>query len=301
MIWKRKKACFALFASLILLGCAPKPRFPAGEALLRGERPLAPPLPDSLRAELEMTGFQGGRKSTVSAALSALPWSRYKLDLYGLPGMVGASFLWTDTGWTLVLYERDGYLQGYGDTVDLPGLGVGAVPVHDLFACLWGDFFPGDGGARGGVSGGRISATGSPGDSVDRESTGAGANRDSMGAASDSSSATAHPVVPAVFEKAEGGRIRYVAGGVPWVVTLDPRTGLVREAAREDSVFRIAYEDYKLRNGRPVPKRIRVFSRRRPILEIGVGAVEDHPKWKRNPFQIRIPKSFNRLRVPGKG
>lgn len=301
-----REAFFALFASLLLLGCAPKPHFPAGEALLRGETPPASPVPDSLRAELELTGFQGGRKSTVSAALSAIPWRRYKMDVYGLPGMVEASFLWTDTGWALVLYEREGYLQGYGDTVELPGLGVGGVPVHDLFACLWGDFFPGDGeSARAGDSSGA--------GSVDR-SAGGGPAAGSAGPAGDTArsgsrdESLGHPpgaipplVHPTKVEKAGDGRLSYVAGGWRWLVRLDARTGVVREAAREDSAFRIVYEDYRLRNGRPVPKRIRVFAGTRPLLEIGVGAVEDGPKWKRNPFQIRIPKGFSRLRTPGKG
>ena len=127
--------------------------FPAGEALLRGEVPVAERAPDSLRAEVELTGYKGRNRTTVSAGLSALPLRKYKLDVYGLPGMVEASFLWTDTGWTLVVYGREGYLQGYGDTVDLPALGLEKAPVHDLFACLWGDFFPGDGARRAGPEG----------------------------------------------------------------------------------------------------------------------------------------------------
>lgn len=299
------KALISAALAGLCLSCAPKAHFPVGEALLRGETPPAPPTPDSLRAELELTGFQGGRKSTVSAALSAMPWRRYKLDVYGLPGMVEASFLWTDTGWALVLYEREGYLQGYGDTVELPGLGVGGVPVHDLFACLWGDFFPGDGaGDRDGASADRSAGGGhrGGGSGSASEPTGDtardGSGRDSLGRPLGSAPP---PIFPTALEKTGDGRLSYAAGGRRWLVSLDARTGVVREAAREDSAFRIVYEDYRLRNGRPVPKRIRVFAGKRPLLEIGVGTVEDGPKWKRNPFQIRIPKGFSRLRTPGKG
>lgn len=273
-----------LFLFLLLSGCAPKARFPAGQAILRGETPAGPPLPDSLRAGLELTGFQGGRKTSVSAALSAVPWKRYKLDLYGLPGMVAASFLWTDTGWTLVLYERDGYLQGYGDAVDLPGLGIGSAPVHDLFACLWGDFFPGDGpaGRDGGAAGPDSAGMGAPGGAKGFGETGGS-------------------VLPGSWEKGEGGTVAYEAGGFRWTATLDSRTGTVQEAVRADSAFRIVYLDYRLRNGRPVPGKVRVFAGSRPLLEIGVGPVEDNPAWKRNPFRIRIPEGFSPLVLPSGG
>lgn len=131
---------------LILVGCAGKARYPVGEALLRGEASAAEKAVDSLRAKVELTGFQGGVRSSVSAALSARPGKDYKLDVFGLPGMVEAAFLWQDTGWTLVIYGREGYFRGYGDTVDLPGLGIREARVHDLFGFLWGDFFPGDAG-----------------------------------------------------------------------------------------------------------------------------------------------------------
>src|SRR4051812_44218320 len=99
---------------LLFQGCAVPPKFPAGEAILKGETPKLPTPPDSLRAELDLTAFGSGRKSSVSAAFSAVPYRKYKLDLFGLPGMVGGSFFWTTEKWTLVLFERDSYLEGVG-------------------------------------------------------------------------------------------------------------------------------------------------------------------------------------------
>lgn len=240
---------------LLLAGCAPKARYAAGEALLRGKAPAAVAEPESLRAKLELTAFERGRKSSASAAFSAKPRSRYKLDVYGLPGMVEASFLWADTGWALVLHGREGYLLGYGDTVALPGLGIGAAPVHDLFGFLWGDFFPGGG----------------EGDAAGR-------------------------VVPAEWATVDKGRVRYRAGGHDWIVDLDPATGVVREAARSDSAFRVVHEKYRVRAGRPVPGRTRVFAGERPLLEIVVEDLEDRPAWSRDPFRLKIPKGFSPLR-----
>lgn len=128
---------------LILAGCA-GPKYQAGREVAKGVTPVFPPRPDSLRAELSLTGYREGKGTTVGAAFAAKPFLKYKLDLFGvLPGVVGASFLWADTGWTLVLFERDGYLHGRGERASMPGVFAGPASVHDLFAFLWGGFFPG--------------------------------------------------------------------------------------------------------------------------------------------------------------
>lgn len=280
----------SVLASLLLAGCGPKVLFKGGEALLKGEIPPAAQVPDSLRASLELTGYQGLRKTTVSAAFSALPRKRYRMDVYGLPGMVEATFHWADTGWTLVVFGREGYLRGYGDAVDLPGLGLGRVPVHDLFACLWGDFFPGDG------------ASGPENGSADPEAAAAGDTAgapDATPAGNDGSAGGPLPVYPVRWERSEGV-VRYAGDGGGWAAKVEPATGLVREAVREDSAFRILYEDYVLRNGRPLPRRVKVFGGSKPLLEIAVKVVEDNPAWKRDPFLLRIPKGFVRLR-PAQG
>ena len=138
-----REKCLGAAAALLLAGCAAAPRFHAGQALIKGETPVFPPAPDSLRCELELTAFGGGRKSSVSASLSARPASAYKLDLFGLPGMVAGSFLWTPSRWNLVLFDREEYGEGAGEHVEIGNLGLQEVSVHDVFSFLWGDFFPG--------------------------------------------------------------------------------------------------------------------------------------------------------------
>lgn len=268
-----------MLAAVLLAGCAVAPRYPAGQAILKGETPVFPPSPDSLRTELELTAFGDGRKSSVSAAFSAKPWASYKLDLFGLPGMVAGSFLWTGGKWTLVLFDREEAVEGAGEHVEIGNLGLREIPVHDVFSFLWGDFFPGD---------------------LPRESQGDSSRADSAGGGPQGA--------PEGLTPMGGNAFSYPARGMRWRVTLDPGTGLVREAVREDSVFRIEYDDYKRGGsgakdkGRPVPRKVRLSRFREQVLEIKVKTLEDDPKWRRNPFFIKIPKGFRRLeQVPRDG
>jgi hypothetical protein len=133
-----------LALALLLAGCATAPRWTAGRSLLDGVTPALPNPPDSLRASLELTALAGGRKSSVTAALSARPGRAYKLDLFGFPGVTAGGFLWLPGKWDLVIYDREEYVEGAGARVDIGPESPGPIPVHDLFSWLWGDFFPGD-------------------------------------------------------------------------------------------------------------------------------------------------------------
>jgi hypothetical protein len=255
-----------LLAALLLCACASAPKFGPGQAMAKGETPVFPPAPDSLRCELELTAFGGGRKSSVSAAFSAKPRLSYKLDLFGLPGVVAGSFLWTADKWTLVLFDREEFGEGAGEHVEIGNLGLKEISVHDVFSFLWGDFFPG--AAR--IEGGSGNASGTP-----------------------EGLARAEPVGAA-------GVFTYPGKDARWRVTLDPATGLVREAAREDSAMRIEYGEWRSGNGaadkgRPVPRRVKLFRYREPALEIRVKSLEDNPKWRRDPFFIKVPKGFRRV------
>ena len=284
--WIRRLAVLAFLTSLTLLdGCAAKPRYAYGRALLRGEAATPAPAPDSLRAELELTAFAGKRKNTVSAALSALPYRRYKLDVFGLPGTLGASFLWSEARWTLVLYPEESYRTGEGHQVALENLAAfpGSVSVHDLFSFLWGDFFPGRGDSLAGVLlGGRSPAA--PSVSTQPGVTEAGAPK--VGAPE------------AGGHKGGATLVGYRAADISWKLDLDEATGLVRTAMRGDSLLRIEYRDYRAWKDRPLPGGVRVYSRNRLLLDIRVKRVEDDPKWRRDPFFIRIPKGYREWKSP---
>lgn len=212
---------------------------------------MLPKTPDSLRAELELVAFDHGRKSSVAAVLAADPGRRYKLDLFGLPGMVAASFYWLPETWTLALFDRSAYAEGAGEHVEFGNLGIHEVSVHDVFSALWGGFFPGLGAAAAGL--------------------------------------------PPAWRRVGVAGLQYSANGQTWTAELDPATGQVRSVCREDSAFRAEYLEYSLRAGRPVPTRIRIFSRTGPLLEIRVKSLEDNPHWRRNPFFLKVPAGFRKL------
>jgi len=266
---------------VLLAGCASAPKFHAGEALLKGETPVFPPPPDSLRCELDLTAFSGGHKSSVSAAFSAKPSLSYKLDLFGLPGMVAGGFLWTPARWTLVLFDREEFDEGEGEHVEIGNLGLKEISVHDVFSFLWGDFFPGDGPAAGAPEG--LARTADP------------------HAADEASAKLATSDKSAASPNAASHVFAYPGRDARWRVTLDAKTGLVREAVREDSAFRIGYDDYRRGNGaaldggRPVPRRVRLYRFREEVLEIKVKSLEDNPHWRRDPFFIKVPKGFRRV------
>ena len=104
-------------------------------------------------------------------------------------------------------------------------------------------------------------------------------------------------MLPARWERAGDGLIRYEGAGGPWLARLDAKSGVVLEAMRADSALRVVYEGYGMRNGRILPRRVKIFSRGKPLLDLGLGGVEDNPAWKRDPFRVRIPKGFIRLRA----
>jgi hypothetical protein len=239
-------------AILLVIGCAVKPNFPQGQALLRGETPRLPQRPDSVRSELELTVYGGGRKSSVSATFACIPRAKYKLDLYGLPGMVAASFFWQPEQWTLVIFDREKYAVDTGEHVEFGILGIREVSIHDAFSFLWGGFFPGF-------------------------TQGGGA------------------VLPGEFKSQDETALQYTSKGQRWTATLESATGLVRGVVREDSAFRLEYGDYKVMMNRPVPRKVRIFSRSDLLMEIQVKSVEDNPLWRRNPFFIKVPKGFQKL------
>lgn len=259
---------FAASVSLLfLIGCAVHPRYFVGEALLKGETPTLPSPPDSLRAELELTAFSGGdaggeaggevngekrQKSSVTAALSAKPRVAYKLDIYGFPGTVAASFLWQNNAWTLVIYDRENFVKGEGEHVEFGNLGIHEVSIHNIFAFLWGDFFPGI------------------------------ASQNNL-------------TLPITFKRVNANQLEYTTQGQSWKATLEPRTGLVHEVVREDSAFRIHYVEYKILSGRTVPSKVEIYSRSGLLLEIKVKSLQDRPHWSRDPFFIKVPKSFRAL------
>jgi hypothetical protein len=144
----------SLFCAAWLGGCAPSLKFETGRSLVA----LAPHAsadtlawhpadtlgrpPDSLDAELELLVHQGRQKTLVTGRLFARPGQCGKLDLYGLPGMLGGAFRWRNAEWELAVYDPPRYDSGQGYRVPLPLPGGSQAPYDALFSPLWGAILP---------------------------------------------------------------------------------------------------------------------------------------------------------------
>lgn len=248
----------------MLAGCAASPKWPAGRALVDGVTPTFPPAPDSLRASLELTAIAGGRKSSVTAAFSARPGAAYKLDLFGIPGIVAGGFLWTrgsqgEPGkWDLVVFDDEAYIEGAGDYVAIGNLGLREVSVHDLFSWLWGDYFPGD------------TARSLPEDWA-KAADGFGYSGSGMAWRAEIDPKTGLPRSAMRVDSAF--RIEFGS----WRKGAGPKA-----------------------KDRPLPGKARLYRYGEPVLEIKVSSVEDLPAWRRDPFVLRIPKGYKRVERLGK-
>jgi hypothetical protein len=223
---------------------------------------VLPKPPDSLRVSLELTAIAGSRKSSVSAALSARPGTAYKLDLFGIPGVAAGGFLWTrgpDAGpakWDLVVFDREEYVEGGGEHVEIGNLGLHEVSVHDLFSWLWGDYFPGD-SLRGGTL------------PEGWAKTGDGTFAYQGGGFAWKAEIDPGTGLPRAAMRADSAfRIEFGA----WHAGAGPKAPQ-----------------------RAVPGRARLYRYGEPVLEIKVSSVEDDPAWKRDPFVLRIPQGFKRV------
>ncbi len=98
--------------------------------------------PDSIDAELSFLAQEGRRKTLVSGRLFARPGRCGKLDLYGLPGMLGGAFRWRNAEWELAIYDPPRYESGEGKRVPLPLPGGVEAPYDALFSPLWGSLLP---------------------------------------------------------------------------------------------------------------------------------------------------------------
>jgi hypothetical protein len=127
---------------ILLISCAPT-RDPFGLALLKGRTP-SPAAPESLRVDVGIALSQKGALP-FSARLYAEPYRRYRLDAFGFPSRIAASYLWIEGRWTLQLYAKREIFQGRGDSVslDVDGLSLHLPDVHALLGPLWGDPLPG--------------------------------------------------------------------------------------------------------------------------------------------------------------
>src|SRR5690606_13950032 len=113
----------------------------------------APPPPAAVQADVGLLPRAPGAMP-VSARLYAEPGLRYRLDVFGFPALIAASWVWADGGWLLVRHDRREARRGAGDALEAPDLRVRVPDVHAALGFLWGaplPGWPGDDSARAGA------------------------------------------------------------------------------------------------------------------------------------------------------
>lgn len=152
----RRIRLLAAGAMLSLAACAPPLRDPWGLSIRRGETPAPRALPKTLQVDL---GLQPGARGSLplsarlyaeppaesSAASPASPASsgRYRLDVFGFPSQIAASWLWDKGEWILVRHDKREARAGKGPLPEQEGLPVRLSDVHEALGFLWGEPLPG--------------------------------------------------------------------------------------------------------------------------------------------------------------
>jgi hypothetical protein len=133
---------FLLAAVLLLLtACAPL-RDPWGLAVSRGLPGEALPPPDSLQADVGITPRASGL-IPFSTRLYAKPNHAYRIDAFGFPPLIAASYLWTEGRWMWIRHDKKQVGEGTGNQLELEDSPLRLPDVHAVLGFLWGRALPG--------------------------------------------------------------------------------------------------------------------------------------------------------------
>jgi hypothetical protein len=148
----------------LLAACAAPVRDPWGAAVTRGET-VSHGLPASFQADLGVLPHAAG-SLPFSARLygEARPCSdssgslsrRYRLDVFGFPSAVVASWVWNDGSWLLVRHDRREAISGEGVSLGDPDSPVRIPDVPAVLGVLAGEPLPGYPGSGQPVADGGI-------------------------------------------------------------------------------------------------------------------------------------------------
>jgi len=137
---------FFLLLAFIFAGCAAPVTYTAGKMLHKNMRVDGTAVPQTLRAVLKITVYDGRKKSTVTGVVNTVPRQRYKIDFKGPVGSHLGSFYWVkDSVWSLFIPKEELLIQGDHDRVHIPILKLDSVIIHDVLGFLWGGYLPAGG------------------------------------------------------------------------------------------------------------------------------------------------------------
>jgi hypothetical protein len=137
---------------LALVSCAPTIKDPWGLSLSRGETPARLQRPDSLQADLGITPrTPGAMPFSVrfyadlgdSGRFHADSARRYRIDVFGFPSLIAASWLWKENAWILVRHDQRSIRRGTGAVLAQADMPLNLPDVHAVLGFLWGAPLPG--------------------------------------------------------------------------------------------------------------------------------------------------------------
>jgi hypothetical protein len=86
-----------------------------------------------------------------------------------------------------------------------------------------------------------------------------------------------------------GDTLRWAVRGEPWQALFDDR-GLCLEV--RSPALLIRYRKHRRFGTRVIPGEAEVFADGEPLVAIKVDRIDEHPAWKKDPFELRIPKGY---------
>jgi hypothetical protein len=251
---------FTAGCALLLAACAAPVRDARGLEIARGN-PVAPRPPVTFQADLsvqphapgslpfsarlygETGGAVGGEHGADPGPDTAASY-RYRLDAFGFPSAVVASWLWSGGRWTLVRHDRREVLSGEGFALGTEDSPIRIPDVRVVLGVLAGESLPGYPGLD-------------------------------------------EPRVD------ENGTVRWRYGNETWEAKVDRNTGLCREARSASLALR--YARHHVRDGIVIPDMIEVLSGEGDtVLSLEVRDWTAAPAWKKNPFDLVVPASYER-------
>ena len=64
------------------------------------------------------------------------------MDFFPFPGLLGGSFFWEKSTWSLAIYSEDKFISDDGDSLFLPGNKSEGIPLSFVLAPLWNGLWP---------------------------------------------------------------------------------------------------------------------------------------------------------------
>ena len=140
-----------ILAAMLLIACAPL-KDPWGLAISRGLSghsdphggdSIAPPAaPDSLQADVGITPRESGL-FPFTTRVYAKPNHAYRIDAFGFPSLIAASYLWIDGRWIWVRHDKKQVMEGVGNEFEIEDSPLRLPDVHAVLGFLWGRPLPG--------------------------------------------------------------------------------------------------------------------------------------------------------------